>query len=281
MGRVGVTPAVVERTATGTPILEIRNLSKVFPGRQRPVPALEGFDLAVGSGEFVAIVGPSGCGKSTLLNLVVGLLQPTAGEIRYNGLPISGINPKIGYVTQNDNLLPWRTLFRNVEFGMEVRGVPSLLRRPRVMALIEQVGLVDFEHSYPHELSGGMRQRTNLIRTLAYGPEVILMDEPFGALDAQTRLRLQAQLLDLWQREMKTIIFITHDLVEAIALADRVVVMTARPGRVRVTRVIPLARPRNVFRIQAEQRFKEVFEDLSAILLEELGENYGGGQAPW
>ncbi len=265
-------PAVVERTATGTPILEIRNLSKVFAGRQGPVAALEGFDLAVGSGEFVAIVGPSGCGKSTLLNLVVGLLLPTAGEIRYNTLPISGLNPKIGYVTQNDNLLPWRTLFRNVEFGMEVRGVPILLRRPRVMALIEQVGLAGFEHSYPHELSGGMRQRTNLIRTLAYQPEVILMDEPFGALDAQTRLRLQAQLLDLWQREMKTIIFITHDLVEAIALADRVVVMTARPGRVRVTRAIPLARPRNVFRIQAEQRFKEVFEDLSAILLEELGE---------
>ncbi len=276
-----MTPAVVEQTATRTAILEIRNLSKVFPGRQRPVAALEGFDLAVGSGEFVSIVGPSGCGKSTLLNVAVGLLLPTAGEIRYKGLPINGLNPEIGYVTQTDNLLPWRTLFRNVEFGMEVRGVPSLLRRPRVMALIEQVGLAGFEHSYPHELSGGMRQRTNLIRTLAYGPEVILMDEPFGALDAQTRLRLQTQLLDLWQREMKTIIFITHDLVEAIALADRVVVMTARPGRVRVTRAIPIARPRNVFRTQAEPRFKEVFEDLSAILLDELGENYGGGQGSW
>lgn len=267
-----MTPAVMERTATGTPILEVCNLSKVFPGRQRPVAALEGFDLAVRPGEFVAVVGPSGCGKSTLLNLVVGLVQPTSGEIRYNGLPSSGINPKIGYVTQNDNLLPWRTLFCNVEFGLEVRGVPGPLRRPRVIALIEQVGLAGFEHAYPHELSGGMRQRANLIRTLAYHPEVILMDEPFGALDAQTRLRLQAQLLDLWTREIQTIIFITHDLVEAIALADRVVVMTARPGRVRMTQAIPLTRPRNVFRIQADRRFKDVFEHLSAILLEELGE---------
>jgi len=230
------------------------------------------FSFAVNSGEFVAIVGPSGCGKSTLLNLLVGLLQPSGGEIKYRGHRISGINPEVGYVTQNDNLLPWRTLSRNVEFGMEVRGVPGVVRRARVIALIEQVGLAGFEHYYPHELSGGMRQRANLIRTLAYNPELILMDEPFGALDAQTRLRLQGQLLDIWQREAKTIIFITHDLVEAITLADRVVIMTARPGRIKLVRVVQLPRPRNVFRIQSEAGFRAAFDDLADVLLEELGE---------
>ncbi len=272
MRRVDLPPAGVEKKLTGAPVLEVVNLSKVFPGRPRPVAALEGFSLAVKLGEFVAIVGPSGCGKSTLLNLLVGLLQPTSGEIRYLGHRISGINPAIGYVTQSDNLLPWRTLSRNVEFGMEVQGVPGSVRRKRVTALLEQVGLAGFEHYYPHELSGGMRQRTNLIRTLAYNPEVILMDEPFGALDALTRLRLQAQLLNLWQREAKTIIFITHDLVEAITLADRVVIMTARPGRIKADREIQLSRPRSVFRIQAEAGFKAAFEDLSGVLLEELGE---------
>jgi len=200
------------------------------------------------------------------------LLQPSAGEIKYRGQPISGFNPEVGYVTQNDNLLPWRTLLRNVEFGLEVRGVPKGVRRARVISLIEQVGLAGFDHYYPHELSGGMRQRANLIRTLAYNPELILMDEPFGALDAQTRLRLQGQLLDLWQREAKTIIFITHDLVEAITLADRVVIMTARPGRIKMVRAVQLPRPRNVFRIQAEAGFRAVFDDLSDVLLEELGE---------
>lgn len=251
-------------------ILRIRHLTKVFVGRKGEVVALEDFSLNVKEGEFVSIVGPSGCGKSTLLNLVIGLLLPTEGEILYNGQPVRGVNTEIGYVTQQDHLMPWRTLIRNVEFGLEVRGTPRGERRRRAQELIDQVGLSGFEHHYPHELSGGMRQRANLIRTLAYNPQIILMDEPFGALDAQTRLKLQDQLLKLWEREKKTILFITHDLVEAISLSDRVVVMKARPGRVKAVEPIPLPRPRDVFRIQVEESFHEVFTRLWTLLGEEL-----------
>jgi NitT/TauT family transport system ATP-binding protein len=165
------------------------------------------------------------------LNLIVGLRQPSSGRIVFRNRPVTGINPEIGYVTQKDNLLPWRTLADNVELALEIRGIERAARRRRAHELIERVGLSGFEDHYPHELSGGMRQRANIIRTLIYDPELILMDEPFGPLDAQTRIVLQDQLLRLWSSTNKTIIFITHDLVEAITLADRVVVMTSRPGK--------------------------------------------------
>ena len=204
------------------------------------------------------------------MNLIVGLFPASSGEILYRGRRHTGVNRAIGYVTQADNLYPWRTLRKNVEFPLELRGVPARQRRERSEHLIHRVGLAGFEDSYPHELSGGMRQRANIIRTLAYEPEVILMDEPFGPLDAQTRLILQNQLLELWQEERKTIIFITHDLGEAVALADRVVVMSARPGRVKTVAPVPIPRTRDLFEIHTDERFRETYRALWASLEEEV-----------
>jgi NitT/TauT family transport system ATP-binding protein len=245
-----------------TPLLAVAGVSKEFESRGRRVLALEGIDLEVTAGEFVTIVGPSGCGKSTLLNLIVGLVRPTTGRITFRGRPVTGITPEIGYVTQRDNLLPWRTLKQNVEIALELRGVPGPDRDRRARALIAQVGLHGFEDHYPHELSGGMRQRANIVRTLIYDPELILMDEPFGPLDAQTRLLLQDQLLDLWSTTRKTIVFITHDLVEAIALADRVVVMTSRPGRIKDIATVSIPRPRRVEEVHHSPEFQVTYDRL-------------------
>ncbi len=268
---------VIDPAATGTAggataatVLEVRGVRHVFRTKGRRVEALTATDLAVCDGEFMTVVGPSGCGKSTLMNVIVGLYQPTAGEVRYRGARSRGINRSIGYVTQADNLYPWRTLAKNVAFPLEVRGVPAGERKDRVAHLIERVGLRGFEQSYPHELSGGMRQRANIIRTLVYDPDVILMDEPFGPLDAQTRLILQHQLLELWQEERKTIIFITHDLSEAIALADRVVVMSARPGRIKTVAEVPLPRPRDLFEIHTQPAFREAYRMLWSSLEDEV-----------
>jgi NitT/TauT family transport system ATP-binding protein len=245
-----------------TPLLSIDGLSKEYNVRGKRVLALDSIDLTVMEGEFVTIVGPSGCGKSTLLNLIVGLLRSSSGRILFRGKIIDGISTKIGYVTQKDNLLPWRTLVENVEIALEIRGATKGQRRERAGDLIAQVGLNGFEDHYPHELSGGMRQRANIIRTLIYDPELILMDEPFGPLDAQTRVILQEQLLKLWSRTKKTILFITHDLVEAIALADRVVLMTSRPGKIKSIAQVSIPRPRDVYQIHEDQEFRSAYERL-------------------
>ena len=253
------------------PIVQIDRLRMVFEARGGEVVALDNFTLDVVSGEFVTIVGPSGCGKSTVLNTIVGLLEPTVGTIQYKGRLTRGINTEIGYITQEDNLFPWRTLRGNVEFGMEVRGFAPAERRRIAERLIAEVGLAGFEGHFRHELSGGMRQRVNIIRTLSYGPEVILMDEPFGPLDAQTRLNLQNQLLRLWQgRPGTTIIFITHDLAEAIALADRVVVMTKRPGRIKAIYPVELPRPRDIFKVHLMPEFRTIFEEVWRVLEDEM-----------
>jgi len=252
------------------PLLSVEGLSKEFDSRGKRVLALDSVDLSLAEGEFLTIVGPSGCGKSTLLNLVVGLLRPSAGRILFRGHPITGITQAIGYVTQRDNLLPWRTLIENVEVALELRAVPRDERRRRALTLIEQVGLHGFEDHYPHELSGGMRQRANIARTLIYDPALILMDEPFGPLDAQTRLLLQEQLLTLWSATGKTIVFITHDLVEAIALADRVVVMTSRPGRIKHVAAVPIPRPRRVDEIHGSPEFRTTYERLWTELRPEV-----------
>ena len=252
------------------PILSLRDVSRAFVRHGRAVAALSGVSLDVAAGEFVTIVGPSGCGKSTLLNLVSGLLAPSGGQVLYKGAPVGGVSTEIGYVTQADNLYPWRTLRENVEFPLEVRGVARAERRRRAAALIERVGLGGFEDHYPYELSGGMRQRANIVRTLVYDPEVILMDEPFGPLDAQTRVILQDQLLGLWDAARKTIVFITHDLTEAIALADRVVVMTARPGRVKRVCPVPLKRPRDLFHLHDDERFRVTYDTLWDDLADEV-----------
>ncbi len=241
-------------------MLQLEGVAKRFVAARGVVSALENIDLEVAEGEFVTLVGPSGCGKSTLLNLVAGLIPPSEGVLRFRGERIVGVNRHIGYVTQQDNLFPWRTLRDNVAFPLELHGVPATDRRARAEEWLGRVGLTGFENAYPHELSGGMRQRGNIIRTLIYEPDVILMDEPFGPLDAQTRIVLQDELLKIWESTRKTILFVTHDLTEAIALADRVVLMGARPGRiVRVDRV-GIPRPRDVFFIHDNEEFRRLYD---------------------
>lgn len=241
------------------PLLSIEEVRKEFDVRGVRLAALDSISLTVDEREFVTVIGPSGCGKSTLLNVIVGLAAPSAGRVVFRGRPVTGLTPAIGYVTQRDNLLPWRTLIENVEIALELRGVARGERRRRAAGLLGQVGLAGFESHYPHELSGGMRQRANIVRTLIYDPELILMDEPFGPLDAQTRMLLQDSLLRLWAATGKTIVFITHDLVEAVALADRVVVMSSRPGRIKCIAPVPIPRPREVSRIHEHPAFGTIY----------------------
>jgi NitT/TauT family transport system ATP-binding protein len=236
------------------------------PARRRrsaaPLLALEDVTFSVRPGEFISLVGPSGCGKSTVLNLLAGLVGPSAGRVTYQGALVEGVNTKVGYITQDDNLLPWRSVARNVEFGLELRGVPKGERRARAGEFIRLVGLAGFEDHYPHELSGGMRKRAGIVRTLAYDSGVVLMDEPFGPLDAQTRVILQDELLRLWDRQRPAVLFVTHDLVEAITLSDRIITFTGRPGTIKQEYKVGLPRPRDVFHIHDLPRFKELYDAL-------------------
>jgi NitT/TauT family transport system ATP-binding protein len=255
------------------PVVEYQNVSKVFFKGEARVHALRNVSAQVGVGEVLAIVGPSGCGKSTLLNLTAGLMEPGLGQVLYEGKSVLGVNTRVSYVTQRDNLLPWRTVEANVLLPFELgarAGTPVGERRERARHYIEMVGLKGFEKHYPAELSGGMRKRAQLARSLVYEPEVLLMDEPFGALDAQLRLVLQAELLKTWEGSGKSLIFVTHDLSEAITLADRVIVMSARPGQIRTIERIELPRPRDVFTIRFLPQFGELFERLWAALREDM-----------
>lgn len=218
--------------------------------------------LRVRAGEFLAIVGPSGCGKSTLLNLIAGTLKASSGRVLYNGKPVEGANRDVGYITQKNYCLPWRTVEANIGLPLEFRGVPRDQIRPRVAAAIRQVGLQQFERAYPRQLSGGMLQRVMIARTLAYGPATYLMDEPFGSLDAQLRTRMHAELLRLWDETGSTFVFVTHDLHEAITLADRVVVISRRPGRIKLILDVDLPRPRDVIDTQARPEFGAYFKTL-------------------
>lgn len=252
-------------------LLSLREVSKRFLSRGTIVRAMENFSMDIREGEFITIVGPSGCGKSTLLNILSGLYPASSGTIHFKGKPIRGLNPEIGYITQQDNLLPWRTLRKNILLPLEFRGDAGINgKADRALELINKVGLGGFEDHYPHELSGGMRQRANIIRTLVYNPSVILMDEPFGPLDAQTRLTLQNQLLELWRDERKTIVFITHDLTEAITLADRVVVMSARPGTIKSVTEVKIPRPRDVYHIHHSEAYGQLYDKLWEELREEV-----------
>ncbi|MFG1479136.1 ABC transporter ATP-binding protein [Xanthobacter sp. V4C-4] len=227
------------------PALEVKNLSKSFEGRgadRRTV--LSEVSLAIAPGEFICVVGASGCGKTTFLRLVAGLAAPDGGEIRVGGHPIHGPGPDRGLVFQHDSLLPWRRVVDNVVFGLELQGASRKAALTRAAELIELVGLADAAELFPHELSGGMRQRVNLARALAIDPDILLMDEPFAALDAQTREIMQRELLKIWAQRRKTVLFITHQIDEAIYLADRVLVFGARPGRVVADIAVPFARPR-------------------------------------
>lgn len=256
-------------------VIDVSDVFKVFVARgkrlqQRAFLALQDVNLRIAPGRFVSFVGPSGCGKSTLLNMIAGLVRPTEGEVRYKGRAVAEVNTDVGYITQDDNLLPWRTLQENVEVALEFRGVPADERRPQALKYIEMVGLSGFEHHYPHELSGGMRKRTALVRTLIYEPSVILMDEPFGPLDAQTRVILQDELLRLWEGTGKTIVFVTHDLVEAIALSDEIVLFSRAPGTIKQVYQVPLPRPRDVFHIHADPNFPAFYDRLWRDLKEEI-----------
>ena len=231
-----------------------------------PLHAMGPTTLQVRRGEFLAIVGPSGCGKSTLLNMVAGTLHPKSGTVRYGGEVVEGANPDVGYITQKNYCLPWRTVERNVRLPLEFRGVPRGEIDTRVRQAIEQVGLRGFEKAYPRQLSGGMLQRVMIARTLAYSPQTYLMDEPFGSLDAQLRLRMHGELLKLWEATGATFIFVTHDLQEAITLADRVVVMSRRPGRPKLIVDIDLPRPRDVVDIHADAAFGAYFKQLWTAL---------------
>ena len=223
--------------------LSLRKLTKSYGPSTQPV--LVDLDLSIGDGEFMSIIGPSGCGKSTLCNLVAGLTAPEQGEIVLDGRMIQGCLGHVGYMPQKDLLLPWRTLLDNVIIGLEVIGVPKQKARRQGLDQLHHFGLGDFAHHYPHQLSGGMRQRGALLRTILYGKQTLLLDEPFGALDALTRREMHSWLLAVWQETRNTVLFITHDIDEAILLSDKVAVMTSRPARLEQVLSVPFARPRN------------------------------------
>jgi NitT/TauT family transport system ATP-binding protein len=231
--------------------------------------ALSNFSLDIAQGEFVSIVGPSGCGKSTFLNIVLGLIEPASGVVQLNGTRISGPGQERAMVFQEFGLLPWRSVTANVELGLELKGIPSAKRAARAKELINLVGLEGFESHYPHELSGGMKQRVGLARALATEPEVLLMDEPFAALDAQTRDLMQSELLQIWERSKKTVLFVTHSIEEAAYLSDRVIVMTARPGRTKDVIQIDLPRPRD-YEMRLTPKFNEIKLRIWEVLREEL-----------
>ena len=242
------------------PKIAIRGLDRSFPQKtgqksKERFYALKNFELTVNKGEFITIVGPSGCGKSTLLDLLVGLTHGDRGVIEIDGKPMSGPDLEVGIVLQGYALFPWRTVRRNVEFGLEMKGVPAKRRTALSDKYIKLVGLEGFENHYPYELSGGMKQRVAISRALAYDPEVLLMDEPFAAVDAQTREIMQDELLSIWEKTGKTIIFVTHNIEEAIGLADRVAVMTKSPGAIKEVVKVDLPRPRRIGDVRSSTQF--------------------------
>ena len=252
--------------------IEIKNVSKTFAKGADLVEAVRDIDLAVAPGEIVAVIGPSGCGKSTLLNMIAGLYPPTRGRVVYRGAPVIDVNTSAGYMTQKDNLLPWRTVRDNIAFPLELAGVGRAERFAKADRAIERVGLGGFATRYPHELSGGMRKRASLARILLYGAETMLLDEPFAALDAQLRLAMHDLVLGLAAEGGQTIVLVTHDLVEAVTLADRVVACTRRPATIAFEQIIDLPRPRDVLNVRFEARFKALYDAIWERLRREYQE---------
>jgi NitT/TauT family transport system ATP-binding protein len=256
---------------SAAPAIELHNVERRFVTPDgRMLTALRAFNLAVEKGEFCAVVGPTGCGKSTTLGLVSGLEPATSGGVEVDGAPVRGIPNGLGYMFQQDAVLPWRTVLDNVAAGPRYRGMPKPAARRKAEDWVAKVGLTGFERYYPHQLSGGMRKRVSLAQTLVNEPSILLMDEPFGALDVQTREHMQDLLLDLWTEHRAAVIFVTHDLTEAIALADRVVVMTAGPATVKDVVPVGLERPRKVEEIRLEESFLAVYRRVWASLKEEV-----------
>ena len=232
--------------------------------------ALEDFDLTIAPGEFFAIVGPTGCGKSTTLGLIAGLARPQAGEVTLFDAPVDGVDRRVGFVFQQDAVFPWRSVLGNVMAGPLFRGVPKAKAESTARDWIARVGLKGFEAHYPHQLSGGMRKRVALAQTFINNPQVLLMDEPFSALDVQTRELMQEELLQLWADAKSAVLFVTHDLDEAILLADRVAVLTTRPARVKSVHTIDLPRPRNVATLRYDEKFIAIARSISDDLREEV-----------
>ena len=254
-------------------MIELRALNKTFEKGSEPVEAVRDIDLTIEEGSIVSLIGPSGCGKSTVLHMIAGLYEPTRGMVVYDGQPVSTVNTSVGYMTQKDNLFPWRTVQDNVALPFELAGQGREERRRSAREILRRVGLTGFETRYPSELSGGMRKRASLARMLLYRPETFLLDEPFAALDAQLKLAMHDLLLRLWTDDRQTILLVTHDLVEAITLSDRVIVLTQRPARVVLDQPVHLPRPRDVLNVRFTEAFKEIYDSLwERLRLEYEGE---------
>ena len=252
--------------------LEVRNLTQTFVQKGQQLPVLDDLNFSVDNGEFIALLGPSGCGKSTLFNIISGLLAPDTGEIYLNDRRINGNTGDFAYMQQKDLLLPWRTVLRNVLIGPEIQGEPLDTAKTEAKQRLTQLGLSGFENSYPMQLSGGMRQRVALVRTLLFRKELLLLDEPFGALDAMTRTVMQSILLDIWTEEQQTVLLITHDVEEALLLADKIYVLTARPATLKAEVPVPLARPRDI----TDAALIRLKSSLLALLQVEMSKVFGG-----
>ncbi len=261
-----------------TPAIELQDIACTFISKDAPgqrYTAVEHVSLTVGAGEFVSVVGPTGCGKSTLLNVAAGLLAPSRGTVRIFGQPLTGLNARAGYMFQAESLMPWRTALGNVMAGLEFRGMPPAEARAQAEEWLRRVGLGAFGDRYPHQMSGGMRKRASLAQVLVLDPDIILMDEPFSALDIQTRQLMENEVLALWQAKRKAVLFITHDLDEAIAMSDRVVVMSAGPASRPIGEfAIDIPRPRDVAEVKMTPRFLELHAAIWAVLREEVLKGY-------
>jgi len=272
-----LSPTTVPRTSDAERI-DVRSLSKSFQLGGTAIEAVRDVTFTVPRGEFVALLGPSGSGKSTVLNMIATLVKPSSGKILIDGKPVIAGNatPGVGYVFQRDTLFPWRTVADNIGYGLQLAGVKEAERKERVAACVAQAGLRGFEQAYPSALSGGMRQRAALMRTLVVEPQVLLMDEPFGALDTHTKIDMHDVLLRIWDREQQTVLFVTHDLGEALTLADRIILFSARPGQIKDMFEVDFARPRDAVKVRETPRYAELFQHI----WHSLGEEFVKGRSP-
>jgi len=252
--------------------IDVRGLSKSFQLAGTAIEAVRDVSFGVRRGEFVALLGPSGSGKSTVLNMIATLVEPSRGRILVDGAPVVAgkATSGVGYVFQRDTLFPWRTVADNIGYGLQLAGVPDVECKERVASCIAQAGLKGFEQAYPSTLSGGMRQRAALMRTLVVEPKILLMDEPFGALDTHTKIDMHEVLLRIWEREQQTVLFVTHDLGEALTLADRIILFSARPGRIKDVFEVDFARPRDAVKVRETPRYAELFQHIWHSLGEEF-----------
>jgi NitT/TauT family transport system ATP-binding protein len=252
--------------------IDVRGLNKTFQLAGTAIEAVRDISFNVRRGEFVALLGPSGSGKSTVLNMIATLIRPTSGQILIDGVAVVAgkATPNVGYVFQRDTLFPWRTVADNIGYGLQLAGVPEAERKARVAACVVQAGLGGFEQAYPSALSGGMRQRAALMRTLVVEPQILLMDEPFGALDTHTKIDMHEVLLRIWEREQQTVLFVTHDLGEALTLADRIILFSARPGTIKDVFEVDFPRPRDAVKVRETARYAEMFQHIWHSLGEEF-----------